>query len=102
MAMDDPLRVPPEICEDPDLKWSTKAVFARVLELMRTGTGDHCTPLSGTIADELGFCKRTVGRALQELEEEGYIRLEYVGRRTGGRTRKIYLEDPYRVRALPF
>src|SRR5947207_9643619 len=64
-------QVPNVVLSDAALSASAKLVYEALLSYM--WHMDYCWPSQQTIADQLGRSRRTVIRALQELEARGYI-----------------------------
>ena len=61
----------------------------------RANRQGSCFPAVGTIADDLSLSKRTVYRALDELEQHGFIKRDARWRAKGGRSSSLYtLVDP--------
>lgn len=61
----------------------------------RAGKDGSCFPAVGTIAGDLSLSKRTVYRALGELEWAGFLRRSARWRGKGGRSSSLYtLNDP--------
>jgi len=56
----------------------------------RSGRKGMCFPAMRTIAKELGMSRRTVIRAVKDLEENGYISTEQRWRENGGRSTLVY------------
>ena len=74
---------------DSDLTHRAVAVFLYLCD--RADRYGKCFPSMHTIADDLKFSRRTVVRALNDLEEEGFIRRENQYRTDGGNTSNLYL-----------
>ena len=62
----------------------------------RANKDKSCFPAIGTIADSLSLSRRTVCRALDDLEQAGFVRREARWREKGGRSSNLYyvLDDP--------
>ena len=61
----------------------------------RANRHGSCFPAVGTIADDLSLSRRTVYRALDELEQHGFIKRYARWRAKGGRSSSLYtLADP--------
>jgi len=61
----------------------------------RANKDKNCFPAIGTIADDLSISRRTVCRALNDLEGRGFIRRKARWRKKGGRSSNLYvLDDP--------
>lgn len=61
----------------------------------RANKDGSCFPAVGTIAKDLSLSKRTVYRALEELEQKGFVRRSPRWREKGGRSSSLYvLDDP--------
>ncbi|GHU81131.1 transcriptional regulator [Clostridia bacterium] len=56
----------------------------------RAGKDKSCFPSIGTIARDLSLSKRTVERALADLERAGFLRREARWRTKGGRSSSLY------------
>jgi predicted transcriptional regulator len=56
----------------------------------RAGRDGSCFPAVGTIAKDLSLSKRTVYRALEELEEKGFVKRSARWRERGGRSFSLY------------
>ena len=74
---------------DSNLKHRAVAVFLYLCD--RADAYGVCFPSTLTIADDLKFSRKTVFTALNELEEEGFIRRENQYRTDGGYTSNLYL-----------
>lgn len=57
----------------------------------RASEDRQCFPAIGTIAKDLSYSKRTVYRALDDLESEGFVRREERWRIKGGRSSSFYV-----------
>lgn len=62
----------------------------------RASKDGQCFPAIGTIATDLSLSKRTVERALADLEEAGFLLQEHRFRKKGGKSSNLYrlLDDP--------
>lgn len=61
----------------------------------RASEDRRCFPAIGTIAKDLSYSTRTVYRALDDLEQKGFVRREERWRAKGGRSSSLYvLSDP--------
>jgi len=62
----------------------------------RANKDKSCFPAVGTIAGDLSFSKRTVYRALNDLEQTGFIQRKARWRRKGGQSSSFFymLDDP--------
>jgi len=56
----------------------------------RAGKDGQCFPAISTIAADLSLSKRTVERALADLEKAGFVRREARWRTKGGRSSSLY------------
>ncbi|MDL2232205.1 helix-turn-helix domain-containing protein [Ruminococcaceae bacterium OttesenSCG-928-L11] len=56
----------------------------------RANKDGSCFPAVGTIAKDLSLSKRTVYRALDELEQKGFIKRSARWRERGGRSSSLY------------
>lgn len=56
----------------------------------RCGTANQCFPSMKTIAKDLCLCKKTVKRAVHELEKNGYIYTEQRWRENGGKSTLLF------------
>lgn len=59
----------------------------------RANKDSSCFPAVGTIAKDLSLSKRTVYRALDELEQKGFVKRSARWREKGGRSSSLYLLD---------
>jgi DNA-binding MarR family transcriptional regulator len=57
----------------------------------RAGKDKACFPAIGTIAADLKLSKRTVERALADLEKAGFLRRETRWRPRGGQSSNLYV-----------
>ena len=57
----------------------------------RANEDKRCFPAIGTIAKDLSYSKRTVYRALDDLESKGFVRREERWRDKGGRSSSLYV-----------
>jgi len=62
----------------------------------RAGKDGQCFPAISTIAADLKLSKRTVERALADLEKAGFLSREHRWRGKGGKSSNLYrlLDDP--------
>ena len=62
----------------------------------RANKDKSCFPAIGTIASDLKLSKRTVERALADLERAGFLLREHRFRKKGGKSSNLYrlLDDP--------
>lgn len=62
----------------------------------RANKAGSCFPSITTIAGDLSYSRRTVERALADLEKAGFIRREHRFRPKGGKSSNLYwvLDDP--------
>jgi len=62
----------------------------------RANKDKSCFPSTATIADALSLSRRTICRALNDLEQAGFIRREARWRTKGGRSSNLYyvLDNP--------
>jgi len=61
----------------------------------RAGKDGQCFPAIGTIASDLSLSRSTVFRALDDLEQKGFIKRKARWRTKGGRSSSLYtLNDP--------
>jgi ribosomal protein L13E len=65
-------QMPDAVRQDPTLSPKAKLVYEQLLDFMWFQS-DRCWPSQQTIADALGYSRRTVIRACNELYERGYI-----------------------------
>ena len=56
----------------------------------RCGKANQCFPSMKTIANDLCVCKKTVKRAVHELEKNGYIYTEQRWRENGGKSTLLF------------
>ncbi|MDL2233034.1 helix-turn-helix domain-containing protein [Ruminococcaceae bacterium OttesenSCG-928-L11] len=56
----------------------------------RANKDGSCFPAVGTIAKDLSLSKRTVYRALGELEQKGFVKRSARWREKGGRSSSLY------------
>lgn len=56
----------------------------------RANKDKSCFPAVGTIAKDLSLSKRTVYRALDDLEQKGYVKRSARWRERGGRSSNLY------------
>lgn len=71
-----------------DLPERDKVVYLYLKE--RCGKKNECFPAMKTIAGDLGICKRTVIRAVNDLVNAGIISTEQRWRENGGKSTLIY------------
>jgi len=73
----------------------SRAVAVYMYLRNRANKDKSCFPSTATIADALSLSRRTVCRALNDLEQAGFIRREARWRTKGGRSSNLYiLDDP--------
>lgn len=61
----------------------------------RCNAEGQCYPAIGTIARELNLSRRTVERAIQDLEKAGLLQKEQRWRENGGRSSLLYTLTEY-------
>lgn len=61
----------------------------------RCNAEGQCYPEIGTIARELNLSRRTVERAIQDLEKAGLLKKEQRWRENGGRSSLLYTLTEY-------
>ena len=71
-----------------DLPHRAKAVYMYLKD--RCNQNNQCYPASGTIAKELRLSRRTVERAIADLEQAGLLMKEQRWRENGGRSSLLY------------
>ena len=57
----------------------------------RSGKDGQCFPAIGTVAADLKLSRRTVERALDDLERAGFVRREARWRARGGQSSNLYV-----------
>ena len=74
----------------------SRAVAVYMYLRNRANKDKSCFPAIGTIAGDLSLSPRTVYRALNDLEQAGFIRREARWRRKGGQSSNLFymLDDP--------
>ena len=77
-----------EIYADPDLPLRARTVYMYLCD--RAG-GGSCWPGIKTIARDLRLSRRTVQRALNDLEHAGYIQRQRRHRENGSCTSNLYI-----------
>ena len=77
-----------EIYADPDLPHRARTVYMYLCD--RAG-GGSCWPGIKTIARDLRLSRRTVQRALNDLEHAGYIERQRRHRENGSCTSNLYI-----------
>ena len=71
-----------------DLPHRAKAVYMYLRD--RCNQNNQCYPAIGTIAKELRLSRRTVERAIADLEQAGLLMKEQRWRENGGRSSLLY------------
>lgn len=71
-----------------DLPHRAKTVYMYLKD--RCNKDNQCYPAIGTIARELQISRRTVERAIADLEKAGLLRKEQRWRENGGRSSLLY------------
>ena len=71
-----------------ELPHRAKAVYMYLQD--RCNAEGQCYPAIGTIARELNLSRRTVERAIQDLEKAGLLQKEQRWRENGGRSSLLY------------
>ena len=71
-----------------DLPHRAKAVYMYLKD--RCNQNNQCYPAIGTIAKELRLSRRTVDRAIADLEQAGLLMKEQRWRENGGRSSLLY------------
>lgn len=71
-----------------DLPHRAKAVYMYLKD--RCNQNNQCYPAIGTIARELQLSRRTVERAIADLEQAGLLMKEQRWRENGGRSSLLY------------
>ena len=71
-----------------DLPHRAKAVYMYLKD--RCNQNNQCYPAIGTIAKELRLSRRTVERAIPDLEQAGLLMKEQRWRENGGRSSLLY------------
>lgn len=71
-----------------DLPHRAKAVYMYLKD--RCNQNNQCYPAIGTIAKELQLSRRTVERAIADLEQAGLLMKEQRWRENGGRSSLLY------------
>ena len=71
-----------------DLPHRAKAVYMYLKD--RCNQNNQCDPAIGTIAKELRLSRRTVERAIADLEQAGLLMKEQRWRENGGRSSLLY------------
>ena len=71
-----------------DLPHRAKTVYMYLKD--RCNRDNQCYPAIGTIARELQLSRRTVERAIADLEQAGLLVKEQRWRENGGRSRQLY------------
>lgn len=71
-----------------DLPHRAKAVYIYLMD--RCNRDNQCWPAIGTIARELNLSRRTVERAIADLEKAGRLSKEQRWRENGGKSSLIY------------
>ena len=71
-----------------DLPHRAKAVYMYLKD--RCNQNNQCYPAIGTIAKELRLSRRTVERAIADLEQAGLLMKEQSWRENGGRSSLLY------------
>ena len=81
------VRTSPVIPTDPTLSPKAKILYQHLLACRSTDEQEGCCPSQATLATDTGYSRRTVIRALQELQERG--KLTCVRRGLGNTNRYI-------------
>lgn len=68
-----------------------RAVSVYMYLKSRAGKDGQCFPAIGTIATDLSFSKRTVERALADLERAGFVKRMARWRARGGQSSNLYV-----------
>ena len=76
------------IYADQELSHRARAVYMYLRD--RSGDGGSCWPGIKTIAADLKLSRRTVQRALSDLERLGYVKRDKRFRDNGSRTSNLY------------
>lgn len=76
-----------------ELPHRAKAVYMYLID--RCNAEGQCYPAIGTIARELNLSRRTVERAIQDLEKAGLLQKEQRWRENGGRSSLLYTLTEY-------
>ncbi|MBS5284765.1 MAG: helix-turn-helix domain-containing protein [Clostridiales bacterium] len=76
-----------------ELPHRAKAVYMYLKD--RCNATGQCYPAIGTIARELNLSRRTVERAIQDLEKAGLLQKEQRWRENGGRSSLLYTLTEY-------
>ena len=76
-----------------ELPHRAKAVY--MYQKDRCNAEGQCYPAIGTIARELNLSRRTVERAIQDLEKAGLLQKEQRWRENGGRSSLLYTLTEY-------
>ena len=76
------------IYADQDLSHRAKAVYMYLKD--RSNVGDTCWPSVRTIAVDLKLSRRTVQRALTDLEHHGFLERTHRRRPNGSLTSNLY------------
>ena len=76
------------IYADTELPHRARAVYMYLHD--RADGQGHCWPGIKRISTDLGLSRRTVQRALSELEKAGHIKRDQHHRDNGGRTSNLY------------
>ena len=71
-----------------DLPYRAIAVFSYLKD--RTNRERQCFPAIGTIARDLNMSRRTVNRAIKDLEQSGFITKEQRWRDNGGKSSLLF------------
>jgi len=74
----------------------SRAVAVYMYLKNRANKDKSCFPAIGTIAADLKLSRRTVERALADLEKTGFLLREHRFRKKGGKSSNLYrlLDDP--------
>ena len=76
-----------------ELPHRAKAVYMYLKD--RCNAEGLCYPAIGTIAREMNLSRRTVERAIQDLEKAGLLQKEQRWRENGGRSSLLYTLTEY-------
>lgn len=76
-----------------ELPHRAKAVYMYLKD--RYNAEGQCYPAIGTIAREMNLSRRTVERAIQDLEKAGLLQKEQRWRENGGRSSLLYTLTEY-------
>ena len=88
------------VYERRDISGSVKAVYIYLLD--RANSKGECWPAVSTIGKELSLSRRTVQRAISELESKGLLAREDRWRENGGRSSNLYyVSAPEQEKADP-